>query len=111
MDCIFCKIVNKEVPTEVLFENEHIAIFNDIDAKAPIHLLVVPKIHIASTSEINNQNAEIIKDIFVNISEYCKKINLKSYRIVNNCGAQAGQTVNHIHFHVLGGRNMKWPPG
>ena len=112
MDCIFCKIINKEIPSKIIYEDEKILIFNDINPAAPIHFLVIPKKHIESAEKITPENKDIISYIFTKISGITKKLNLKNgFRIVNNCGADGGQTVNHIHVHVLGGRKLDWPPG
>lgn len=112
MDCIFCKIINKEIPSKIIYEDEKILIFNDINPASPIHFLVIPKKHIESAEKITPENKDIISYIFIKIAEITKKLNLKNgFRIVNNCGADGGQTVNHIHFHVLGGRKLDWPPG
>ena len=112
MSCIFCKIINKEIPSEIIYEDDKILIFNDINPEAPVHFLVIPKKHIESAEKIDSENSNIISHIFIKISEITKKLELKNgFRIVNNCGADGGQTVNHIHFHVLGGRKLNWPPG
>ena len=87
-------------------------IFNDINPEAPVHFLVIPKKHIESAEKIDSENSNIISHIFIKISEITKKLELKNgFRIINNCGTDGGQTVNHIHFHVLGGRKLNWPPG
>ena len=112
MSCIFCKIINKEIPAKIIYEDDKILIFNDINPEAPVHFLVIPKKHIESAEKIDSENSNIISHIFIKISEITKKLELKNgFRIVNNCGADGGQTVNHIHFHVLGGRKLNWPPG
>ncbi|MBR0423772.1 MAG: histidine triad nucleotide-binding protein [Clostridia bacterium] len=112
MDCIFCKIINKEIPSKIIYEDDKILIFNDINPEAPIHFLVIPKKHIESAEKINSENNDIISYIFIKIAEITKKLGLKNgFRIVNNCGIDGGQTVNHIHFHILGGRKLSWPPG
>lgn len=113
MDCIFCKIIKKEISASILYEDEKILIFNDLNPEAPIHFLVIPKEHIDSTNEINICSSDVISHIFVKIAELSKNIKeLKDgYRIVTNCGKNAGQTVKHLHFHVLGGRKLSWPPG
>lgn len=87
--------------------------FNDINKEAPIHFLVIPKEHIQSVNEINEENSNIISHIFEVINKIVKELDIadSGYRIINNCGKDGGQTVNHIHFHVLGQRELKWPPG
>lgn len=112
-DCIFCKIINGEIPAKKIYENEKVIAFNDINPVAPIHILVIPKEHIESSNYIDENNKDIIGHIFLAIKEICnsEKIEEQGYRIVSNCGDIGGQTVDHIHFHILGGRNMSWPPG
>ena len=113
MDCIFCKIVKKEIPTSVVYEDEKILMFNDLNPETPIHFLVIPKEHIASVNELNACNSDVISHIFTKINEVSQNIKEleNGYRIVTNCGENAGQTVKHLHFHVLGGRKLSWPPG
>lgn len=113
MDCIFCKIINNEIPSNKIYEDDKVLAFHDISKEAPIHFLVIPKEHIESANEINSKNADIISHIFVVINKIVKDLGIaeSGYRIVNNCGKDGGQTVNHIHFHVLGQRDLKWPPG
>ncbi|WP_099203179.1 histidine triad nucleotide-binding protein [Miniphocaeibacter massiliensis] len=113
MDCIFCKIANGEIESNIIYEDEKIIAFNDLDPKAPTHFLVIPKNHISSANEINEDNEAIIGHIFKVISKLTKEFGFdkKGFRIVNNCGEDGGQTVNHIHFHVLAGRQLQWPPG
>lgn len=111
MDCIFCKIADKEVPSEIVYEDEKVLVFKDLEPKAPVHVLVIPKTHISSIMEINEENSEIISHIFKVIKKISSKLNLQNgFRIINNCGKYGGQTVNHIHFHVLGGRQLEWNP-
>lgn len=112
MDCIFCKIANGSIPSNKLYEDEKVIAFYDLAPQAPVHFLVIPKEHIKSASDLNEDNAEIVAHIFTVISKLAKELNLeKGYRIVNNCGEDGGQTVGHLHFHVLGGRLLAWPPG
>lgn len=113
MDCIFCKIINGEIPSKKIYEDEKVIAFHDISPEAPVHFLVIPKEHIQSANELNNQNSNIIAHIFIVINKLVRELNISEtgYRIVNNCGKNGGQTVNHIHFHVLGQRDLKWPPG
>lgn len=112
-DCIFCKIANGEIPTEFLYEDDKVAAFKDINPAAPVHILVVPKAHIASALELNNENAELVSHIFMVAGKLARELGFanKGFRIVNNCGEDGGQTVGHIHFHILAGRNLGWPPG
>lgn len=110
-DCLFCKIISGEIPSKKLYEDELCYAFYDIDPQAPTHFLVIPKAHIASVSEVNADNAAIVGHIFSVISDLTKELGLNSYRVVSNIGEQAGQSVHHLHFHVLAGRDMTWPPG
>ena len=110
MDCIFCKIVSGEIPSKVVYEDENVLAFNDIDPQAPIHIVVIPKTHFANILELNDSN--ILKAIFDSIKNIAAEKKMKdAFRIVCNTGAQGGQTVDHLHFHILSGRNLQWPPG
>ena len=112
MDCIFCKIASGEIPTNKIYEDEKVIAFYDLAPQAPVHFLVIPKAHIKCADEINEANSEVIAHIFEVISKIAKELKLENgYRIVNNCGEDGGQTVGHLHFHVLGGRLLAWPPG
>lgn len=113
MDCIFCKIINGEIPSKKIYEDEKVIAFYDISPEAPVHFLVIPKEHIQSVNELNEENSNIISHILLVINKLVKELNIaeSGYRIVNNCGKDGGQTVDHIHFHVLGQRELKWPPG
>ena len=112
-DCIFCKIIKGEIPSNKLYEDDKILAFHDVSPEAPVHFLVIPKEHIESVNDLNDSNIDIVSHIFKVINKLAIELNIsdKGYRIVNNCGEDGGQTVKHIHFHVLGGRNLKWPPG
>lgn len=112
MDCLFCKIASGEIPSKKLFEDERIFAFYDINPEAPVHFLVIPKVHIGSVDEINAENSDIIAHIFETIAKLAVQLGLKNgYRVVTNVGRDAGQSVEHLHFHVLGGRGLAWPPG
>ena len=112
MDCIFCKIAAGEIPSTKVYEDELIYAFRDIAPMAPTHILVIPKTHIASVNEITAQNSGLVSHIFEVIPQIAAAEGLTGgYRVVSNCGADAGQTVHHLHFHVLSGRDMTWPPG
>lgn len=112
MDCLFCKIVAGQIPSTKIYEDEYVYAFADIDPKAPFHAIVIPKKHIASANEINNDNSALIAKVFEAIAVIAKEQNLENgYRVVNNCGEDGGQTVGHIHFHLLARRNLAWPPG
>lgn len=112
MDCVFCKIINKEIPSEFIYEDEKVAAFKDTSPQAPIHFLIIPKEHIESNDDVDEENSDLIGHIFVVAKKIAKEYGLTNgYRIVNNCKEDGGQTVNHIHFHLLGGRSLLWPPG
>ena len=112
-DCIFCKIINGEIPSKKLYEDDKVYAFYDITPEAPIHFLVIPKEHIGSANDLNIDNSHIVSHIFTVINKLVVELNIADtgYRVINNCGEDGGQTVKHIHFHVLGGRDLKWPPG
>ena len=110
-DCLFCKIVKGDIPSNKVYEDELCLAFYDIDPQAPTHFLVIPKAHIGSVSEVNEENAAVVAHIFAVIAKVTRELGVDSYRVVSNIGAQAGQSVFHLHFHVLGGRDMTWPPG
>ncbi len=112
MDCLFCKIAAGEIPCTKVFENEKVLAFRDIDPQAPFHVLLIPKEHVASAAEINGQNSTIVAHIFEVAAQIAKEHNLQGgFRLVTNSGADAGQTVGHLHFHMLAGRTLAWPPG
>ena len=110
-DCLFCKIVAGEIPSNKVYEDEVCYAFYDIDPQAPTHFLVVPKEHIQSVSQVNEANQAAVGHIFTVIAKLAGQLGLESYRVVSNIGEQAGQSVLHLHFHVLAGRDMTWPPG
>jgi len=112
MDCIFCKIANGEIPATKVYEDETVVAFNDLEPQAPTHILVIPKAHISSAAEVNEENSTVISHIFEVIAKLSKELNMTNgFRVVNNCGDSAGQTVKHIHFHVMSGRKFTWPAG
>ena len=110
-DCLFCKIVAGEIPSNKVYEDDLCYAFYDIDPQAPVHFLVIPKEHIQSVSAVNAENEAVVGHIFGVIAKLAKELGLESYRVVSNIGEQAGQSVLHLHFHVLFGRDMTWPPG
>lgn len=112
-ECIFCKIVNGDIPADKVYEDDKVIAFNDVNPQSPTHVLIIPKEHIPSTNNIDENNSQIISHIFIVISKIVKEKGLENqgYRIVNNCGEFGGQTVEHVHFHLLGGRQLQWPPG
>ncbi len=110
-NCLFCKIIAGDIPSNKVYEDELCYAFYDIDPQAPTHFLVIPKAHISSVSAVDESNAAIVGHIFTVIAKVTKQLGVDSYRVVSNIGEQAGQSVFHLHFHVLGGRDMTWPPG
>ena len=107
MDCLFCKIVAGEIPSAKVYEDEAILAFRDIAPMAPTHILVIPKMHIPSVDGVNAENAAVVAHIFSKIPAIAEAEGLKNgYRVVSNCGPDAGQTVKHLHFHILGGRQL-----
>jgi histidine triad (HIT) family protein len=111
-NCLFCKILNGEIPSKKIYEDDDVFAFYDIEPKAPVHFLVVPKQHIACAGDITDENAAVVGKIFSKIAKISDELSLnKNYRVVTNSGKQAGQSVDHLHFHVLGGRDFGWPPG
>ena len=112
MDCIFCKIACGDIPATKGYEDETVVAFNDLEPQAPTHILIIPKMHIASADEINEANSSVVAHIFEVAAKIAKEKGLSNgYRIVNNCGADGGQTVKHLHFHLMGGRQFGWPAG
>ena len=113
MDCLFCKIAAGEIPSRKAYEDELVYAFHDIDPQAPQHIIIIPKEHIASANELTEENAGVVSDVFAAAAVIARMEGFaeNGYRIVNNCGNDGGQTVNHIHFHLLAGRNLQWPPG
>lgn len=110
-DCLFCKIISGDIPSKKVYEDHLCYAFHDIDPQAPTHFLVIPKAHIQSVSQVDEANAATVGHIFAVIAKLTKELGLESYRVVSNIGDQAGQSVPHLHFHVLSGRDMTWPPG
>lgn len=113
MDCIFCKIIAKEIPAEIVHENDQLLAFRDINAQAPQHLLIIPKQHIATLNDLSRNDSRLISHMVLTATKLAADLGLAEdgYRLVWNCNEQGGQEVFHIHLHLLGGRNMQWPPG
>lgn len=111
MDCVFCKIAAGEIPSEAIYEDENLIAFNDLDPQAPIHFLVIPKKHITSLATLDESDSDLVAKIMLVIQKLAKENNLEGYRVVTNIGEDGGQSVPHLHFHVLGGRAFHWPPG
>lgn len=112
-DCLFCRIVNGDIPAMKVFENERVLAFNDISPKAPCHVLIIPKKHIATINDISEQDQAVIGEMVLVAKDLAadKGIEEEGYRLVINCNRDAGQEVFHIHLHLLGGRTFTWPPG
>jgi histidine triad (HIT) family protein len=113
MDCIFCKVVAGEIPTEFLYEDESVVAFNDIKPHAPHHMLIVPRKHIATINDLTEEDNVLVGQMFQTAKHLAKKLGVaeEGYRLVMNCNEGAGQTVFHIHLHFLSGRPLHWPPG
>ncbi|MBU0605435.1 MAG: histidine triad nucleotide-binding protein [Candidatus Omnitrophica bacterium] len=112
-DCIFCKIAQKEIPAIIVFENDRILAFEDVKPQAPAHILIIPKHHIERTSDLTESNIQLIGELVLAAKSLAdqKGIQRSGYRIVLNCGDDAGQEIFHLHLHLLGGRKFSWPPG
>lgn len=111
-DCLFCKIARGDLGTEFVYETEHVVAFRDLNPQAPTHILVVPREHIASLNELESAHGEIMQELLLAHKHLAEKEHLEQgYRVVVNTGPQGGQTVAHLHFHLLGGRSLQWPPG
>jgi len=113
MGSLFTKIINREIPADIIYEDGDIIAFNDINPQAPIHILIVPKKEIKTLNDLNESDKEIIGKLFIIAKNLAKKLNIdkKGYRTIFNCNEHGGQTVFHIHLHLLGGRQLAWPPG
>jgi len=105
-DCIFCKIIAGEIPSDKVYEDERVLAFRDIAPQAPAHILVIPKAHIASAAEVTAENADLVAACFAAISQIARAEGLEGFRVSTNCGEEGGQTVFHLHFHLLGGRRL-----
>lgn len=111
-DCIFCKIANGEIPSEIVYQDELITVFKDASPMAPVHVLMVPKVHISSMDELTEEHSSLISHMMLKIKHIAKIFELNNgYRVVINCGEDGQQTVKHLHIHILGKRKMIWPPG
>lgn len=111
-DCLFCKIATKEIDSKIVHETENTLAFEDINPGAPTHVLLIPKRHIASAADLTRADGDLLGEMFEAMATVARKAgNEGGFRIVTNVGPDAGQSVHHLHFHVLGGRAMGWPPG
>jgi len=113
MDCLFCKIVNKEINADIVYDDPDILGFTDVNPQAPTHVLFIPKKHISTINDISESEQHIAGKLIIAAQQYARKISVaeNGYRVVMNCNSDAGQTVYHIHLHFLAGRQMQWPPG
>ena len=111
-DCIFCKIAQGEIPSDKVHEDDRILCFKDLDPQAPVHVLIIPKKHISSLDDVREEDSELLGYIMLKVREIAADLGLENgYRLVNNCGEDGLQTVQHLHFHLLGRRKLTWPPG
>nr|WP_315024314.1 histidine triad nucleotide-binding protein [uncultured Aminipila sp.] len=111
-ECIFCMIANKEIPSNIVYEDDKIVCFHDLEPQAPVHVLIIPKKHIPSMDDVNEEDQALLGHIMLKVKDIAKELGLENgYRLVNNCGEDGFQTVKHLHFHLLGKRKMTWPPG
>ncbi len=111
-DCIFCMIAKKDIPSKVAYEDDEIMVFHDLEPQAPVHVLLIPKKHITSLDELQPEDADLIGYLMLKVKDVAKELGLENgYRLVSNCGEDGMQTVQHLHFHLLGKRKMIWPPG
>ena len=110
-DCLFCKIIAKQIPADILFEDDDVLAFRDVAPQAPVHFLVIPKKHIADPAALTADDEQLAGKLLRTGTKVARQEGIHDFRLVFNNGVQAGQTVFHIHLHVLGGRDMSWPPG
>ena len=111
--CLFCRIASREIPADIVRESERVVAFRDVNAQAPTHILLIPKEHVTSVAELGDHHAGVLSDIMQAAAQLARADGIadSGWRLVTNVGADAGQTVFHLHFHLLGGRSMGWPPG
>ena len=112
-DCLFCKIAAGEIPAKIVYENENVLAFNDVNPQAPFHILIIPKVHIATINDIDKSNSSVVSELYLAAKLIAKENGFaqEGYRVVMNCNKLAGQTVYHIHLHMLAQRALSWPPG
>jgi histidine triad (HIT) family protein len=112
-DCLFCKIINKEIPAEIVYEDEQVLAFKDINPMAPVHLIIIPKKHIPTLPDMDEKDTLLMGQVQLTAARLAVNMGLTEggFRLVSNCGHDAQQTVMHIHYHLLAGRNLNWPPG
>ena len=110
-ECLFCRIVAGEIPSDRVFEDERVIVFRDINPKAPTHVLAIPRRHLDSAADLTDADGELLAALFSAMRRVADEAGLEGYRILSNVGVEAGQSVFHLHFHLLGGRSLAWPPG
>ena len=112
-DCIFCKIVDGDIPAEIVYQNDDVLAFRDLNAQAPLHVLIIPKKHIATINDLQDDDTDMVGQLYLAAKTIAQQEGVAEdgYRVVMNCNSLAGQTVYHIHLHMLAGRAMSWPPG
>ena len=113
MNCLFCRIIDKKIPSKIVYEDEHVFAFEDINPQAPVHILIIPKKHISTTLDITHEDNELIGHLFQAANKIAEDRGVaeKGFRLVMNCNPESGQSIYHIHIHLLAGRVMHWPPG
>ena len=110
-DCLFCRIVAGEIPSDRVYEDTTVIVFRDINPRAPTHVLAIPRRHLASAADLTDADGDLLAALFAALRTVAERAGLRDYRIISNVGPEAGQSVLHLHFHLLGGRPMAWPPG
>ena len=113
MNTIFDKIINKEIPADIVYETDNVLAFKDLNPVAPVHILIIPKQRISTINEIDESDSKILSELFLTVKIIAKKMNIdkNGYRVVINCNDDGGQTVYHLHLHLIAGRKLNWPPG
>lgn len=113
MNCLFCKIIEQKIPAKIVYEDDLVVAFEDINPKAPVHILIIPREHIPTINDLNPQHEILVGHLFMVAKKLAEKLNIaeSGYRTVINCNPDSGQEVYHIHLHLLGGRKFNWPPG
>ena len=112
-DCLFCKILSGDVPADIVYESETAVAFRDIHPHAPSHVLIIPRKHVATINALETDDAQLVGELFLAAKQIARQEGIaeRGYRVAMNCNAAAGQTVFHLHLHLLGGRDLRWPPG
>ena len=111
MSCIFCRIAAGDLPADIVHQDEHIVCFRDLNPQAPVHVLIIPRKHIISLGQTEAEDHKLLGHILEKVRTLADSLGLKGFRLISNCGEEAGQSVMHLHFHLMGGRRFSWPPG